>query len=147
MRSSILSGAIMHAALGSIAGQAQPVAAPPEMYSSRELSCADIEAEGQQLNLAMSDIQHEIRTVEVSDDPARAAAAAGTGLMILETLGGVAGIVPGAATSAANIAMAKAAQEQMRAELREKQGVLDTRLDAALDRMDELAALYEAKCK
>lgn len=110
------------------------------------MSCADIEAEGQELNRALEAIQVYVRNVEVSDAPARAAASAGTALMLFEMLGNALGVSAGGVVSAANIATSKAAAQTMHADADRQHQALEKRMDAALDRMDRLRELYEAKC-
>ena len=61
-------------------------------------------------------------------------------------LGSALGISAGGVVSAANIAASKGAADAMRADVGRQHPALEMRMDAALDRMDRLGELYQAKC-
>lgn len=138
----MIGGVLAFATQATASNEVIPITRPGD----EAMTCADIDAEGQELNRVLDAIQDHIRYVEVSDAPARAAASAGTGLMLFEMLGNVLGISAGGAVSAANIATSKAAAETMRADADRQHQALERRMDAALDRMDRLGELYQAKC-
>ena len=117
-----------------------------------KLSCTEIRAEGDRELAIVTQASTDMGKIEVSNAPAKAAAAASVGLATLNAIvgvvgGGVAGAIAGKGAEAVTIGSSKAAQLAMTAEYDKKADEIEGRYRTAENRWSYLVQLYQSKCQ